>query len=79
MKTFIKQKITKEYIENENDAMLRSHLITLEDIRLSIGTSPVIGITSWKFPIFNVRLLVHFWIPLNSLVSIDFPFSHFVF
>ena len=66
-KTVIQQKITKEYIENENDALLRyppnftgGYSFVNRDITNAWGYPKGYLIHPGYSPIFNVRFLVHF-------------------
>ena len=80
-KTVIEQKIIKEYIENENDALLRyppnfsgGYSFVNRDITNAWGYPRGYLIHPGNSPIFNVRFLVHFRKFLYSPIRIDRPF-----
>lgn len=76
--TVIEQKILKEYIENENDALLRyppnfggGYSFVNRDITNAWGYPRGYLIHPGNSPIFNVRLLVHFGSFLFSPIGIN--------
>ena len=81
-KTVIEQKIVKEYIENENDALLRyppnftgGYSFVNRDITNAWGYPRGYLIHPGNSPIFNVHFLVHFGNFLTHLSALTLCFS----
>ena len=80
--TVIEQKIMKEYIENENDALLRyppnfsgGYSFVNQDINNAWGYPRGYLIHPGNSPIFNVRFLVHFGCFFYLSIGIKLPSS----